>query len=250
MNTEKFTGLADVYSKFRPGYPEALADWMYGEAGFSETSTVADVGAGTGIFSRVMLNRGSAVIAVEPNGDMRRQTEKLSDIYKKFTLCAASAENTGISGAKCDFVTAAQAFHWFDSALFKTECRRILKPHGKVLLVWNTRCETDPLTADYSNLNSRMCPAYTGLNGGHARQDDAVMSAFFETGWRKIAFENNIMHDLAGFVGRALSSSYAPKNDSPGIAAYVAGLTDIFNKHEVNGRVTVRNEAVVYFGKV
>ncbi|MCL2463427.1 MAG: class I SAM-dependent methyltransferase, partial [Defluviitaleaceae bacterium] len=130
MNEEKFTGKAGLYRTFRPSYPAELIDYLYSHIGFSSDCSIADIGAGTGIFTRILLERGSKVYAVEPNGDMREAAIKDLSGYENFVPVGASAENTGLDDSGVDFVTVAQAFHYFDRQLFRRECQRILKSGG------------------------------------------------------------------------------------------------------------------------
>ena len=126
MNEERFTGKADVYKKFRPSYPKELIDYLYSQVGFSQDSVIADIGSGTGIFSRLLLECGSQVYCVEPNDDMRQTAEKDLAGFRNFISVNAAAENTGLQEKSVHFVTAAQAFHWFDRQAYKLECQRIL----------------------------------------------------------------------------------------------------------------------------
>ena len=166
MNEEKFTGKADIYKKFRSSYPRELIEYLYSEMGFCKASVIADIGSGTGIFSRLLLEKGSQVYCVEPNDDMRRVAENdLGDIdgFKNFISIKAPAENSGLQEGSIDFVTSAQAFHWFDIGLFKSECRRILKSDGKVVLVWNIRdYESELIKKDYI-LRKKYCTNTKGL---------------------------------------------------------------------------------------
>jgi len=139
MNEERFTDKAELYKKFRPSYPKELLDYLYTQIGFSKDCIIADIGSGTGIFSRLLIERGSFVYCVEPNEDMRQTAEKELSVYKKFASVNGSDKNTGLQDANVDFITVAQAIHWFDRQMFKSECQRILKPDGKVVLVWNER---------------------------------------------------------------------------------------------------------------
>ena len=139
MNEARFTGKAEIYKKFRPSYPKEFMDYLYSQAGFGRDSAVADIGAGTGIFSRLMLERGSTVYCVEPNGDMRDTAIKDLSGFANFIPVGGNDRNTGLPDRSVDYVTAAQAAHWFDKQAFTSECRRILKPGGKVVLVWNER---------------------------------------------------------------------------------------------------------------
>ena len=138
-NTARFTGRADVYAKARPGYAPELIDKLCGWAGLGCNSTVADIGAGTGIFSAQLATTGARVIAVEPNDDMRTHAELRFDGADNVIVQGGTAEGTGIEAGSVDLVTAAQAFHWFDGEVFREECLRILRGGAPVALVWNMR---------------------------------------------------------------------------------------------------------------
>ena len=162
MNEERFTGKAELYKKYRPSYPQELFDYLYSDLGFSKESVIADIGAGTGIFTRLLLGRGSKVYAVEPNDDMRETSKKDLAGFKNFVSVNTSAENTGLDEASVDFITVAQAFHWFNEQLFKKECQRLMRPGGKVVLVWNSK-EHD---AEIIRKNDEITLKYCGDTGG------------------------------------------------------------------------------------
>jgi len=111
MNEERFTGKADIYKKYRPSYPKELFDYLYSQVGFGKDSVIADIGSGTGIFSRLLLERGSKVCCVEPNGDMRQTAEKDLSQFENFVSVSGNDKNTGLQDKSVDFITAAQAFH-------------------------------------------------------------------------------------------------------------------------------------------
>ena len=121
MNENKFTGKAELYSKYRPSYPEKLIDWLYD---MTNAEAVADIGAGTGIFTSALLKKPWSVTAVEPNSDMLSILKKA--LGDKVKTVVASAESTTLNAKSINLITVAQAFHWFDKARFKEECRRIL----------------------------------------------------------------------------------------------------------------------------
>ncbi|MCL2118714.1 MAG: class I SAM-dependent methyltransferase, partial [Planctomycetaceae bacterium] len=140
MNSEDiFTGKADIYQKFRSTYPDEFIEYLYVQVGLNADSIIADIGSGTGIFSRQLLEKGSRIYCVEPNDDMRQIAEKDLSGFDNFISVNAPAENTGLQEKSFDFVTAATAFHWFDGTAFQSECRRMMKSNGKVVLVWNIR---------------------------------------------------------------------------------------------------------------
>ncbi|CDG82969.1 class I SAM-dependent methyltransferase [Janthinobacterium agaricidamnosum] len=131
-----YTINADSYVKGRPDYPPELAGWLRGALGLHEGSTVLDLGAGTGKFTPRLVATGARVIAVEPVGQMRA---KLSAALPQVEALAGSAEAIPLPDASLDAVICAQAFHWFATPAALAEIRRVLKPGGKLGLVWNMR---------------------------------------------------------------------------------------------------------------
>lgn len=251
MNEDKFSGKAVGYAAYRPTYPDALFDWLFGDIGFRAGDPVADVGAGTGIFSDRLLRRGCRVYAVEPNPDMRRLAEKALGADAGFTLVPAPAEHTGLPDSAVAWVTAAQAFHWFDRADFATECRRILRPGGGVALVWNNRVADDPVTRETYELNKRLCPGFKGFSGGTLDAEPSFFSGFFRDGeCAEREFEHGFTVDRDAFVGRALSSSYAPGSGEKNHREYVEGLRELFDRHARDGRLHQALVCRAFAGKV
>lgn len=132
--TENFTDKADIYAKYRPSYPNEYIEYLLSANELNENQIVADIGSGTGIFSRQLLDSGLHVIGVEPNDDMRKMAEQSLKRYPRFQSIKATAENTTLKENSVDLVTVAQAFHWFDKEAFKIECQRILKQKQTLLL--------------------------------------------------------------------------------------------------------------------
>jgi SAM-dependent methyltransferase len=130
-----FTAQADAYAKARPGYPSELVEYLFTLAGVGAGDCVADMGAGTGLFTRQISGRGFQVTAVEPNEAMRRQSPALGDVV----WVDGSFEQTGLPDGSQNWVAAAQAFHWADPARALPEMRRILKPGGCFSVFWNNR---------------------------------------------------------------------------------------------------------------
>ena len=116
-----------MYAKYRPSYPNEYIDYLLPANQVKGNRIVADIGSGTGIFSRQLLESGLHVIGVEPNDDMRKMAEQSLKLYSRFQSIKATAENTTLKENSVDLVTVAQAFHWFDKEAFKIECQRILK---------------------------------------------------------------------------------------------------------------------------
>ena len=132
--TENFTDKADIYAKYRPSYPNEYIEYLLSANELNENQIAADIGSGTGIFSRQLLESGLHVIGVEPNDDMRNMAEQSLKRYPRFQSIKATAEHTTLKENSVDLVTVAQAFHWFDKEAFKIECQRILKQKQMLLL--------------------------------------------------------------------------------------------------------------------
>src|SRR5262249_1325145 len=136
---ERFSTRAENYRKYRPGYPAEIMSLLVSKCGLTPASLIADIGSGTGKLCELFLNYGNRVFGVEPNEAMRIAGETLLARYPGFVSVDGRAESTTLESQTVDFVTAAQAFHWFDRESARREFLRILKPSGWVVLVWNER---------------------------------------------------------------------------------------------------------------
>jgi len=134
-----FSSQADTYARGRPDYPAELDAWLRDALGLGPGKTVADVGAGTGKFSRLLARTGAEVIAVEPVAAMRAQ---LAAALPSVQVREGTAEALPLADASVDAVVCAQAFHWFANPASVAEFRRVLRPGGKLGLVWNVRDES------------------------------------------------------------------------------------------------------------
>lgn len=129
---------APAYERARPGYPAEAVRYLFDRLGVTSRSVVVDVGAGTGKFTRYLLEEAAAVIAVEPVAGMR-------DALRRGTGVEAldgRAESIPLGDASADAVVVAQAFHWFDGDVALAEIHRVLRADGGLGLVWNVRDDT------------------------------------------------------------------------------------------------------------
>ncbi|GHV32226.1 methyltransferase [Clostridia bacterium] len=233
---ERFNGKAVDYAKYRPAYPAEFLDYLFAdnEVGLSIGKTVADVGAGTGIFSALLAERGAEVLCVEPNEEMRAQlVATMADLPYK--LINARACETGIEAESVDCVTAAQAFHWFDRKLFRAECARILKPHGRVVLVWNTPDDRSRLMVEQERVRQTFCGGYVTQDHRDTK-DPTKFSDFFRYGACVCrAFRNDRVADEETFIGRNLSSSWSPLRGDEQYQPFVDALHELFEKYQEHG---------------
>ena len=248
-NTNKFNQKADAYSIGRPSYATTFIDMLYSKQGFSSRSIIADIGSGTGILSKQLLANGSVVYAVEPNSDMRINAENQLKSFKNFYSVNGTAEHTTLADNSVDYITVAQAFHWFDCISFKKECNRILKPDGKVFLIWNTRDAAADINIQQSMIFKKYCPDFVGFSGGIKENDDRIYE-FFDNEFMREEFDNPLLYDREKFIQRSLSASYSLNENDKNYNEYLLALNDLFERYSINGALTIPNKTVVYFGTV
>lgn len=247
--TKKFDGYAKDYTVGRPSYASELIDCMYNRFGISGNSVIADVGSGTGKFAKHLLDKGSEVYCVEPNHDMRNTAEKELNCYANFHSVDGGAEHTGLEDSSVDFITTAQAFHWFDVNRFRKECLRILKKSGKVFLIWNIRDENDALNKEMFDIYSRYCPDFKGFGGG-IKKDDTRIRDFFDDQYEYVSFDHPLYLNKDRFISRSLSGSYSIKEENPDFKEYRATIDKVFDRYSEQGMVRIENKSVAYIGSV
>ena len=254
MNTDndfnsvgRFSDRVENYIKYRPHYPKEIIRFLNDECGFNKNKIVADIGSGPGISCENFIENGNIVYAVEPNDGMRFAAEKIFSGIKNFISISGTAEATGLDEGSIDFIISGQAFHWFDKEKCKTEFRRILKPEGYVILMWNEKKETNDFMKAYYDLIKNYGKDYEKIN--HANVNDDIISKFYSPGsFRKISFLHVHTLDYAGLEGRLLSSSYIPL-EGEGFDKMIMELKEIFEKKNVNGIVGMEYETNLYYGK-
>jgi len=243
----RFSSRVDSYARYRPSYPASLFAWLHDTIGFDSTWRVADVGSGTGILTRLLLERGNPVFAVEPNDAMREVAEAVLGDHPNFTSVAGTAESTTLTDQSVDLVTAAQAFHWFDAGAARIEFRRILGPEGWVLVVFNTRrIAASPFMQAYNQLLETRAVDYTRVDHRLVGAD-RLHRVFGE--YREWHENFSVYHDLEGVTGFSASASYTPAPGHPGHDAFYRALRELFAKHEINGKVEFLYETEAYLGQ-
>lgn len=248
-NTQKFSSLANTYTAGRPAYADTLIESLYSRYGFSEQSVIADIGSGTGKFAKQLLDKGSLVYCVEPNDDMRSIAIEELGKYMNFRAIDGTASETKLDEKSVDFITAAQAFHWFDVAAFKKESKRILRDNGTVFLIWNKRDMPSKMNQDSYAIYSKYCPDFKGFGGG-IRDDDIRIKQFFEDTYEYVEFDNPIYYDKDKFISRSLSSSYSLRKEDKNYDEYLDALNALFEKYAKDQVLTMANKTVAYIGRV
>lgn len=247
--TKRFTNRVANYAAYRPKYPAAVLEFMRAKLGLSASAVVADVGAGTGILTEMLLGEGCTVFAVEPNEAMRAAAEQSLGEFPNFKSVNATAEATTLDVRSVDIITVAQAFHWFDAELARREFARILKPGGWVALVWNMRkVDTTPFLRELERILRTYGTDYARVAEQYA--DEATIRNFFNGGFAFESFKNQQVFDLDGLRGRILSASFVPLEGEPNHEPLLAALSRAFDTHNERGTVTFEYDTEIYYGQL
>ncbi len=249
MNEEKFTNKGQIYAGARPSYPKELFEYLQYRDIINQRSSVADIGSGTGIFTAQIASYVDAVYAVEPNEDMRKQANRTFAPYKNIISVNGTAEQTFLPDNSVDCITVAQAFHWFNRAIFRTECLRILKKYGKIVLIWNDRDSASTIIKENYRINALFCSLFKGASGGMSF-DSKNFDDFFKERCEYVQFSNTYQYDLSMFLERNLSSSYAPLKSDKQYTTYIHALKELFYKQNVNGYIEYPYITRCYIGTV
>ncbi len=249
-STERFSNRVEDYVKTRPSYPAGVVALLRERCGLGSGVVVADVGAGTGIFTRLLLEAGAVVHAVEPNGPMRQALVESVKGDAKLHVHEGTAERTGLEDGSVGLITAAQAFHWFDQPLAKKEFARVLRGGRHVALIWNSRLEdTTPFLVGYEGLLKRWSTDYAKVN--HRQVGMGTIMPFFAPGKVELhTFDYAQVFDFEGLKGRLMSSSYSPAKGTAAHEPMVRELREIFEKHQAGGRVSFEYKTEVYLGRL
>jgi SAM-dependent methyltransferase len=243
----RFSNRVENYVKYRPDYPAGVIDILKSDCGLTEASMIADVGSGTGILSKLFLQNGNTLFAIEPNAAMRSAAEHSFTGCKTFVSIDAAAERTGLRSESVDFVTAGQAFHWFDREKSKREFARILKPGGWVVIVWNERrLNSTAFLRDYEDLLLRYGTDYQKVR--HENVAGEIAQFFAPHTFRLKSLENLQRFDLDSLKGRLCSASYTPEPGHPNFEPMLSKLKEIFNRNKKAGAVTFEYDTRIYYG--
>jgi SAM-dependent methyltransferase len=247
---QRFSNRVADYVRYRPGYPAAVREVLRAECGLKSGHVIADVGSGTGFLSELFLKNGNRVFGIEPNEAMRLAGEEYLASYDGFVSLNGSAEATTLDDAGVDFVTAGQAFHWFDQNAARAEFMRILKPAGWVVVIWNERLtDASPFVREYEDLLRKFGTDYASVKDSYPSKEH--MRDFFGAGaYSSHALPNFQEFDFDGVAGRLRSSSFVPAQDHPNFAPMMAELQRIFDAHNQDGRVRLEYTTHIYFGRL
>ena len=242
---ERFSIRANDYVKYRPTYPQEAINCIIDTFNLSENSILADIGSGTGIFTSLFDNRVKTIFGVEPNNEMRDNAIIFLKGQKNFQPVRGDSENTNLGINSIDAIVCAQAFHWFDVEKTKIEFLRILKQKKQTALIWNIRDTKDPFFSEYEKLLIKYCNNY--LDAAHNRDFDKIAGTIF-TQHKKVIFHHNLYYDFESVCGLLNSSSYCPLPNEENHKPLFENMKQLFEKYQVNNKVTFVYETMLYIG--
>lgn len=246
----RFTERVGDYRRHRPDYPGGVIEFLMARVAPEPGVLVADVGSGTGILTRQLLEAGYHVAAVEPNDAMRKVAEADLAGWAGFRSVAGGAEDTLLGASSVSLITAAQAFHWFDPVACRREWSRILKPGGWVALIWNDRDDTaSEFARAYEELLLRHGTDYHEVD--HTRSRVGKLGIFWgDNGVEELQFPHQQPLSREGLHGRVDSVSYVPACGEPGYEALHQGLDDLFDTHARAGMVAIQYQCHLFAGRL
>jgi SAM-dependent methyltransferase len=246
--TERFSGRAEAYRRFRSRYPREIVPVLEERCALTHESIVADVGAGTGMLAELFLENGNRVFAVEPNPDMRSVCEELVERYPHLTCVDGTAEDTRLADHSVDFVAVGRAFHWFDQEKCRLEFARILREGGWVVLAsQGPLTRTEPVIREFQTILKEH-----GLDYARLRQrydiENAARRFFAGCEFQEQQFpsmEKMAYEELEGFT---LSLSVTPQPGHAGFLAMQDALREYFARHASGGKVRMPMACKIHFG--
>jgi len=248
-STHRFSSRVGNYVRYRPAYPSAVLDLLTSDCGLTAASVIADIASGTGIFTRMLLENGNRVFGVEPNAEMRNAGEEFLRAYPHFTSVAGTAEATTLADHSVDFVTAAQAAHWFDPEKARRESIRICRRGGWTVLLWNERrTGSTPFLRAYEQMLVEYGTDYQDVRS--ERTTEQIETFFAPSRYKVRTFDYRQDFDYPALEGRLLSSSYTPQAGDAEYAPMLRELRRLFDAYQINDRVTFEYDTRVYYGQL
>lgn len=204
-STYIFTDRAKEYAQYRSSYPtKSIAAIIQGLTSSSQL-VAADIGAGTGIASRLLGDCGVKVIAVEPNSAMRQEAQSHPQVEFK----AGTAEETNLPDNSVDLVTSFSAFHWFNPLPTLQEFHRILKPKGQLALIWNIWDKRDSFTQELNDLVSTVSEPTPTHQNWESKVGIPPENPYFKT-FEHLQFNHQEQRDLTELIGLVESQGFIP----------------------------------------
>lgn len=245
-----FNDKAKLYATSRPGYSAHVLEYLKKDLEFTSAVKGADIGCGTGQLTQILAQYFNFIYAIEPNSYMMEECKKYLHNYKNISYIQQSAENTKIEEKSLDYAITAQAFHLFHNAETLKELKRILKPNGYFIIIYNMKNHFSDLFIKNEKVLLKYCPLYNRDFHATEFQKDSFRDCFNEESYQYHYFQNDNTEylDSETFINRTLSASYAIQKDNPCFSDFTDELYSVFEEFSVNHKVKMELSTVIYSG--
>ena len=222
-----FNDKAKLYATSRPGYSAHVLEYLKKDLEFTSAVKGADIGCGTGQLTQILAQYFN---------------------YKNISYIQQSAENTKIEEKSLDYAITAQAFHLFHNAETLKELKRILKPNGYFIIIYNMKNHFSDLFIKNEKVLLKYCPLYNRDFHATEFQKDSFRDCFTEESYHYFQNDNTEYLDSETFINRTLSASYAIQKDNPCFSDFTDELYSVFEEFSVNHKVKMELSTVIYSG--
>lgn len=245
-----FNDKALLYAQSRPSYSNQVIKYLTENLCLNCFDIGADIGAGTGQLTKLLADKFNSVYAIEPNLYMLKECQKKLLSYTNIIYECSKAESTNLGTHVLDYITVAQAFHLFYNKETYTEFKRILKPNGKLIIVFNMKNQQSKLFLENEKVLLQYCPLYNRKFHATDFKSDTFEKMFSKSSYDFCIFKNDNTEflDCNTFVNRTLSASYSITPENPLYEVYVHELQNVFKQFAVNNKVKMELSTVIYSG--
>lgn len=248
-NISRFLGRAEDYDRYRPPYPDALFEYLRSRVPLQADDEVADVAAGTGIFTEKLARWRQRVHVVEPNNHMMAMAKiRLAD-HPNCVFSNGIAEATALPTHSVRLILAAQSFHWFNPQKTKAEFLRIGREGAYTGIVWNKRETGSPFGQGYEEILRNYGRDY--LQVSHSIIGSEEINAFFSPVIPEyLVFPHTDRITFETARGRMASYSFMPEPQSPPFAEVEKALRKLFDANQEDGVVELSYHTWLYLGQL
>jgi SAM-dependent methyltransferase len=243
----RFSGKAHAYASGRPIYPTETLNQIVETTNLPQSAAVFDLGAGTGLFTQLLLNHFNQVTLIEPNNDMAT-TAKDRLPLDRITIQNEPAESFNADPHSIDLITAAQAFHWFNQTTAKAHWKKCLKPEGYAALIWNERTTETAFAQEVTDLLSHMAKRDPQNPPPQEGSDEEILG-FFEHAEIKTTTHSTPLTEQE-LINLVLSRSYAPNSNDTDYKSVINQVKNIYTTYKVNNSVELPYQTKVFIGQI
>ena len=244
-STHVFSSKAEKYDRYRWSYAPEAIQAIFNTTGITAASTVADIGAGTGIMTREFVGKVGKIFAIEPNPEMRSLAAKNLGGFPSCQIVDGQAEATTLPNQSIDLIIAAQAVHWFDPPAARKEFRRIIRTEG-----WLALCRNFGDDPELGKVLSEIYPPQTDTENQMIGNSQPKDFYFSEGRYQKLAFPFSRRVNWEEFFGGLASASFAPEEGSSLYTSFESNARKVFKRFSTKNRIEIRGVTELYLGQI